>query len=380
MTITRGVAAGAMFAGLALGLPAPMSAADPLNGHYIETETYPDGHQCTTTGTSLPAVTAASIRDLGQANLVDGQWTLDGNGGVTCEQGGDIPNAIDYHYSWDPNSLAGTVKITNNEQACGNPKGYQETNQLQLAPAPRRRSSRGRRWRARRTPACRRRFRAAATAVDVSAEHLDLAGPQKPCRQECAVVGSSSSMTSSADRLAGTSSTRSGSSEFEFERDAVDDRRRAESLVVQRCVRVLVAGSAHRFQHRRGPAHIHRGCWSGADEQIIGRGESPTLVVGPDGDPVRSQRNDLVQQRHVVAAAAGIDCAPSHSALMRGPHHRQDRRHPDSADDKQHVALVAAEIERVARPFEHQRVADAKASCISIEPPPPSAIRRTAMR
>jgi hypothetical protein len=32
--------------------------------------------------------------------------------------------------------LAGTVLITNNVQACGNPAGYQETNQLQLAPAP----------------------------------------------------------------------------------------------------------------------------------------------------------------------------------------------------------------------------------------------------
>src|SRR5882757_1293559 len=45
MTITRGFAAGAMLAGLALVVTAPVSNADPLNGHYIETETYPDGHQ-----------------------------------------------------------------------------------------------------------------------------------------------------------------------------------------------------------------------------------------------------------------------------------------------------------------------------------------------
>ena len=45
MTITRSLAAGAMFAGLALVVTAPMSTADPLNGHYIETETYPDGHR-----------------------------------------------------------------------------------------------------------------------------------------------------------------------------------------------------------------------------------------------------------------------------------------------------------------------------------------------
>ena len=44
MTITRGFTAGALFAGLALVLTAPVASADPLNGHYIETESYPDGH------------------------------------------------------------------------------------------------------------------------------------------------------------------------------------------------------------------------------------------------------------------------------------------------------------------------------------------------
>jgi hypothetical protein len=137
LKITHGLAAGAMLAGLALGLTAPAAAADPLNGHYIETETYPDSHQVHDDWNITPCGDGCvSIADLGQANLVNGQWQLDGSGGVTCEQGGDTPNAIGYHYSWDPDTLAGTVKITNNEAVCGNPKGYQETNQLQLAPAP----------------------------------------------------------------------------------------------------------------------------------------------------------------------------------------------------------------------------------------------------
>jgi hypothetical protein len=68
--------------------------------------------------------------------LVDGQWTLDGRGGVSCEQGGDIPNAIAFHYTWDPNSLDGNVQITNNVAACGNPQGYQENNALHLELAP----------------------------------------------------------------------------------------------------------------------------------------------------------------------------------------------------------------------------------------------------
>jgi hypothetical protein len=136
MTIARGLAAGAMFAGLALGLAAP-AFGDPLNGHYIETETYPDGHQINSDWYFTPCGDGCSdIGHLGQAHLVDGRWTLDGHGGVSCEQGGDIPKAIHFVYSWDPNSLAGTVQITNNVDACGNKQGYQETNQLQLAPAP----------------------------------------------------------------------------------------------------------------------------------------------------------------------------------------------------------------------------------------------------
>jgi hypothetical protein len=135
MTITRGFAAGALFAGLALVLTAPVSSADPLDGHYLETETYPDG-----TSVGPPDnwfITpcgdgCASIKDRGQANLVDGQWTLDGKGPVSCEEGGGAPDAIAFHYSWDPNTLDGTVKITNNVAACGNPQGYQETNKLHL--------------------------------------------------------------------------------------------------------------------------------------------------------------------------------------------------------------------------------------------------------
>jgi len=134
ITITRGLAAGAMFAGLALGLAVPASAADPLNGHYIETETYPDGHQADRDWYITPCGDGcASIADFGQANLVHGKWTLDGSGGVSCEEGGDVPNAIAVHYSWDPDTLAGTVVITNNVQACRNPAGYHETNKMQLA-------------------------------------------------------------------------------------------------------------------------------------------------------------------------------------------------------------------------------------------------------
>jgi hypothetical protein len=137
MRITRGLAAGAMFAGLALVLTAPVSSAD-LNGHYIETETYPDGHQDPPSDWYISPCGdgCAQIQHLGQAHLNGNQWTLDGRGGVTCEDGGDVHDAISYHYAWDANTMDGSVQITNNVAACGNPQGYQENNKLHLAPAP----------------------------------------------------------------------------------------------------------------------------------------------------------------------------------------------------------------------------------------------------
>ncbi|WIM88358.1 hypothetical protein PT015_02275 [Candidatus Mycobacterium wuenschmannii] len=138
MTITRGAAAGALLAGLALVFTAPTSSADPFEGHYIETETYPDGHQDPPSDWYVSSCGdgCASIQHLGQAKLANGQWTLDGKGGVSCEQGGDTPDAIGFHYAWDAHTLDGTVEITNKVDACGNAAGYRETNKIHLAPAP----------------------------------------------------------------------------------------------------------------------------------------------------------------------------------------------------------------------------------------------------
>jgi hypothetical protein len=54
---------------------------------------------------------------------------------VTCEQGGDTPDSIAYHYMWNPHTLVGTITITNQVAVCNNPKGYETTNKLVLVPA-----------------------------------------------------------------------------------------------------------------------------------------------------------------------------------------------------------------------------------------------------
>jgi len=73
---------------------------------------------------------------VGQARLVNGQWTMDVTGIAACPDGTRVPNAFSDHYVWDPNTLAGTVKITNTAGACGKPAGDSGTINMQLRQAP----------------------------------------------------------------------------------------------------------------------------------------------------------------------------------------------------------------------------------------------------
>jgi hypothetical protein len=113
--------------------------------HYTATETYPDGHTVISdwyfnyceNGPGNGCTSAASQPggpEIGRALFMDGQWKMLGHRG--CEDGSGVPNAIDVLYAWDPNTLAGTVRLTNTDQACGHPPGYGETHNLQLTQAP----------------------------------------------------------------------------------------------------------------------------------------------------------------------------------------------------------------------------------------------------
>jgi hypothetical protein len=143
MAIAHGSAAIAMFAGLALALAAPTSAADPLSGHYTETETDSSGHKYnndwyfTPCGDGCASVANTSGGQAwAQAQLANGKWTINGSSfEVSCPDGTKVPNAASEQYTWDPNALAGTAVITNSALACGNPAGYQQTNQMQLTQA-----------------------------------------------------------------------------------------------------------------------------------------------------------------------------------------------------------------------------------------------------
>lgn len=149
MAIARCFAATAMLTGLALGLAAPASAQNEMSGHYIENQTDQSTGQPVTLG-GQPVINdwyftpcgdgcASAVENgqpHGQAQLVNGQWTIDSGGPVTCADGTNVPNALSSHRTWDPNTLAGRVQETFNVPACGNAAGYQYTNNIQFTQTP----------------------------------------------------------------------------------------------------------------------------------------------------------------------------------------------------------------------------------------------------
>jgi hypothetical protein len=145
MAITRGFAATVIFAALAVGTASAAWADTPtMSGHYIRTETNPQTGNSTTDdwyitpcgdGCALVAIRPDAPAP-SQARLVNGQWTLDSAvHTLICPDGTVSPNAVSAHYTWDPNTLAGTVQLIAQGQACGIPAGYQSTNDVQLRQA-----------------------------------------------------------------------------------------------------------------------------------------------------------------------------------------------------------------------------------------------------
>jgi hypothetical protein len=144
MSVTRGLAAAAVLAGLAVGTASAAWAAPTMSGHYIETWTAANGQSGTNDwyftpcgdGCASAAVGGPSHGPLGQARLVNGQWTLDSAGDWACPDGShDVPDALSLHFTWDPNTLAGTVQSTIKVPACGHSPGQQWTNNIQLRQA-----------------------------------------------------------------------------------------------------------------------------------------------------------------------------------------------------------------------------------------------------
>jgi hypothetical protein len=132
VTIGRGLAAGVIFAGIALGSAGQASAEDPIAGIYTYTQAGLPPSTWSIYPTCVPAGCVLHIEDTtphkgplsdqpgysGDARLVNDRWTLGINntGGITCPDG----STADYSnvYTFDEKTLSGTV-TTLHGSVCG---------------------------------------------------------------------------------------------------------------------------------------------------------------------------------------------------------------------------------------------------------------------
>ena len=143
MNVTRGFAVAATFAAVAVGAPAPASAAPVMSGHYIKTTTYPTGGGHTLTedwfftpcGDGCADMSSPAAGGGARAMLVNGQWTIDSVSDVVCKDGTTEGYGAQAHYTWDPNTLAGTVQVIQRQAVCDHaPQSYTVSVQLKKAP------------------------------------------------------------------------------------------------------------------------------------------------------------------------------------------------------------------------------------------------------
>src|ERR1700722_11946064 len=110
MSVTWKFALGATFAAVAVGA-APQAAADApaMSGHYAVTITLVTGGQPTNfdwyftpcgDGCANIAGEAPSNPPFGQAQLVNGLWTLEDTAPVACPDGTSVPNATGQTWVW----------------------------------------------------------------------------------------------------------------------------------------------------------------------------------------------------------------------------------------------------------------------------------------
>ncbi len=142
MNLTRSFAAAATFAAVAVGAAAPASAAPVMSGHYIKTTTYPAGGGRTFTehwyftpcGDGCADMSSPATGGGARAMLVNGQWTIDSTDDIVCKDGITEGNAANTHYTWDPNTLAGTVQVIQKQAVCDHaPQSYTLSVQLTKA-------------------------------------------------------------------------------------------------------------------------------------------------------------------------------------------------------------------------------------------------------
>jgi hypothetical protein len=141
MNVTRNFAVVATFiAGVAVGSASTAWADQTMSGHYIKTETDPTGQNPITDDWYFTpcgdGCAQASFPDgTDQAQLVNGQWVMDLELNSICRDDQRSSGVESHHYTWDPNTLAGTNQVTIKSTACGSPPGAVFIYDIQFTPA-----------------------------------------------------------------------------------------------------------------------------------------------------------------------------------------------------------------------------------------------------
>jgi hypothetical protein len=123
--------------------PPPAAPAVQPSVHYIKIETISGGQSIngdwylTPCGDGCASIaTTPGGQPWAQARLVNGQWVADGSTEVVCADGSNVPDGNASHYTWDPNTLAGTDQITRKLASCGVPAGDRYSTSVQFRQEP----------------------------------------------------------------------------------------------------------------------------------------------------------------------------------------------------------------------------------------------------
>lgn len=127
MALTRAAAVTVALGATALGMAAPASAQDQINGDYTyvngaTTNTWSITTQCNEVQTCGGTVSGSTGMVARLMRLTGGPWTVDRHDvpdAWQCPDGGVGP--ADQLYSFDPVTLAGTLTLTRKAGVCNDP-------------------------------------------------------------------------------------------------------------------------------------------------------------------------------------------------------------------------------------------------------------------
>ncbi len=134
--LTKNLAIAAAITAGALVAVAPVHADPVLNGHWVETTTVNGKPRSNDWYFTPCGAGCAKDRDGATAHLQGSNWVMDDTSNTICDDGTEVDDVLNSHYSFDASSGAGTVTTSYIRAACGQPAGGSQTTPVTFRPAP----------------------------------------------------------------------------------------------------------------------------------------------------------------------------------------------------------------------------------------------------